>query len=248
MKMRMFARRPALRSPTLAVMRAVGAVALVAACSGAQSPPPSPSMRRHIVVEGEDLTGIGYDVGSPTAPVVLVNFSDFGCPYCASFARETYPALAQEFVRTGRVFFKYVPFAMGSFPNGKQAARASECAADQGQFWPMHAALYDEQRIWKNTIRAAPVFAAAAGRLGLDGPAFARCYDSRRTDPRTEGASMLAQRLGVRVTPTFFVNGRRVEGALPLADFRAVLRDAGAGVAAPVGGAPAGSAPAGGAP
>lgn len=227
-------RRAALRRRARAALLALSAVALAGTRSGAQNTPSPSSPPRRVVVDGEDLTGVGYDVGSPTAPVVLVNFSDFGCPYCASFARETYPALAQEFVRTGRVFFKYVPFALGTFPNGKQAARASECAAAQGNFWPMHAALYDEQRVWKNTIRAAPVFVAAAARLGLDTAAFARCYDSRRTDPRTEGASMLAQRLGVRVTPTFFVNGRRVEGALPLAAFRAVLRDAGGTAAGPV--------------
>ena len=63
---------------------------------------------RRVVVNGIDLTGVGYDLGSPTAPVVLVNFSDFGCPFCGSFARETYPALDQELVRTAKVFFKYM--------------------------------------------------------------------------------------------------------------------------------------------
>lgn len=66
--------------------------------AGERAPAP-----RRVVVGGIDLTGVGYDEGSPTAPVVLVNFSDFGCPYCANFARETYPALAAEFVRTGQV-------------------------------------------------------------------------------------------------------------------------------------------------
>ncbi len=175
-------------------------------------------------MNGIDLTGVGYDEGSPTAPVVVVNFSDFGCPYCATFARETYPPLAREFVQTGQVLFKYVPFAMGIFPNGKQAARASECAAEQGKFWPMHARLYARQRDWKNTIKAYPVFREEALRLGLDEPRFARCYDTRRTDRRTEAASIQARRLGLRATPTFFIDGRAVEGALPLPQFQLLLR------------------------
>lgn len=110
---------------------------------------------------------------------------------------------------------------MGSLPNGKQAARASECAAEQGRFWPMHARLYARQRDWTNTV---PVFAEEAARLGLNAVAFARCYETRVTDRRTEGASIIAQRLGIRATPTFYVNGRAVEGALPLAQFQAILR------------------------
>ena len=190
----------------------------------AQPPAEHPPSVGSVVVGGIDLTGVGYDEGSPTAPVVMVNFSDFGCSYCARFSRETYPALAREFVATGKVRFKYVPFAMGSFPNGKQAARASECAAEQGQFWPMHARLYARQRDWKNTVAAFPVFREEAARLGLDAAAFARCYETRVTDRRTERASLIARRLGVRATPTFYVDGRAVEGALPLAEFQALLR------------------------
>ncbi len=211
-------------------VRAVGwraSIALAAVVGpplGAQEAAARPPLQRRVVVDGVDLTGVGYDEGSPTAPVVVVNFSDFGCPYCASFSRETYPSLAREFVETGRVLFKYVPFAMGSFPNGKQAARASECAAEQGRFWPMHARLYARQREWKNTVAAFPVFREEAARLGLDAAAFARCYDTRVTDRRTERASIIAKRLGVRATPTFYVDGRAVEGALPLAQFQVLLR------------------------
>lgn len=64
-----------------------------------------------------DLTGIGYDRGSVTAPVVIIDFSDFGCPYCGQFSLETYPALEREYVTTGKVLFKYVPFLVGMFPH-----------------------------------------------------------------------------------------------------------------------------------
>jgi protein-disulfide isomerase len=179
---------------------------------------------RQVTVGGIDLTGVGYDEGSPTAPIVVVNFSDFGCPYCASFSAESYPVLAREFVQAGKVFYKYVPFAMGMFPNGKQAARASECAADQRRFDPMAARLYARQRDWKRARTARPIFMEEAAAAGLDTAAFAVCYDSRRTDVRTERATIIAERLGLRATPTFFVNGRGIEGALPLAQFQDLLR------------------------
>lgn len=201
-------------------------IALAAAPLGAQQAagPASAAGAVRVVVAGVDLTGVGYDQGSPTAPVVIVNFSDFGCPYCATFSRESHPALHREFIATGKVRYKYVPFAMGIFPNGKQAARASECAAEQGRFWPMHERLYVRQRDWKNTVAAFPVFAAEAARVGIDAVAFARCYATRVTDRRTEGASILARRLGIRATPTFYVDGRAIEGALPLAQFQTLVR------------------------
>jgi protein-disulfide isomerase len=182
------------------------------------------------VLHGVDLTGVGYDQGSPTAPVVLVNFSDFGCPYCASFSRETYPAIERDYVKTGKVFFKYVPFVMGMFPNGKQAARAAECAAEEGRFWAMHDRLYADQRGWKRTRAPYELFQREAKAVGLDAGRFDACYAGDEVHPRTRRANAAAEALGVRVTPSFLVGDRGVEGALPLARFRelldAALRDA----------------------
>lgn len=188
------------------------------------APPSGGSQRpRRVVVHGIDLTGIGYDVGNPAAPIVLVNFSDFGCPFCGSFARETHPALDAEFIRTGKVFFKYVPFVMGMFPNAAEATRAAECSAEQGGFWPMHDRLYGAQAEWKRSRSPEPMFRRYAASAGLDTVRFSACDADRRTDERTERANDRANRLGIRATPTFFVNDRQIEGALPLAEFRRIL-------------------------
>lgn len=178
---------------------------------------------RRVIVNGVDLTGVGYDVGNPDAPIILVNFSDFGCPYCGSFARETDPVLRKEFVETGQVFLKYVPFVMGMFPNGGEAARAAECAADQGKFWPMHDRLYADQVGWKTTRDPHPLFRRYGASIGLDDALFSACYSDRRTDGRTRQATDRADRLHIRATPTFYVNDRQIEGALPLDGFRQVL-------------------------
>lgn len=180
---------------------------------------------RRVVIQGTDLTGIGYDVGSADAKVVVVNFSDFGCPFCGTFARETYPALEREFVQSGKVFFKYVPFVMGMFPNAREASRAAECAADQGKFWQMHDRLYAGQQAWKRTFAPEEIFRQNAAGIRLDVARFNACYAGQQTDSRTAEATRRAEQLRVRATPSFFVNGRLIEGALPLEQFRMLLKE-----------------------
>lgn len=169
----------------------------------------------------------GYARGAERAPVVVVEFSDFGCPYCGKFALETYPALHREFVETGKVRWIYVPFVMGMFPNGAEAALASECAGDQGveKFWAMHDALFDAQRAWKSERNPAVVFNGLARDASLDVAAFESCYAQARPRARIAASNALADEAGVRATPTFFVQGQRVQGALPLETFRALLTE-----------------------
>src|SRR5687768_15071652 len=126
-------------------------LALLGACAdrpaqGAAAVPPG---GRVLSLHGVDLTGVGYDYGDPNAPVTVVEFSDFGCGYCAMFALETYPELERDYVDAGTVSWKQVPFITGMFPNSVEAARTAECAAEQGAYPAMHDRLYAEQRTWK---------------------------------------------------------------------------------------------------
>ena len=184
---------------------------------------PAQAAPRRVMIGDLDLTGVGYDVGDRAAPVVVIDFSDFGCPYCGEFTRETYPTLEREYVRTGKVYFKYVPFIAGMFRNGQQAVRAAECAADQGKFWPMHDSLYAHQAEWKKAPVPSSVFQREVAALALDRARFDACYVTQEVHPRTRRANQIANDVGVRVTPSFIVNGRPVEGALPIADFRRVI-------------------------
>jgi protein-disulfide isomerase len=186
----------------------------------------TPAGARRVVVGGLDLTGVGYDRGDPKAPVVLVDFSDYGCPFCGSFARETYPTIEREFVKTGKVYFKYVPFVMGMFPNGDKAAHAVECSAEQGKFWEMHEQLYAHQGDWKRTSDPEGIYRGYATAIGIDPARFARCYEMPQVHPRTRIATDAANQLGIRATPTFAVNGQAIEGALPVDAFRQVLQNA----------------------
>ena len=170
----------------------------------------------------------GYDRGSVRAAVTVVEFADFGCRYCALFAAEAYPRLAEEFVRTGKVRWRYVPFVLGMFPNGDGAARAAECAAEQGKaaFGAMHDLLYAQQETWTGAGDPTEVFRSYAARARLDGARFANCYASGEPAARIRLSNELADQMGVRATPTFFINGMRLEGALPVERFRAVLLEA----------------------
>jgi protein-disulfide isomerase len=177
-----------------------------------------------------DLRGIGHDVGVPSAPVTVVEFADFGCPYCAEFARDVWPTVRKEYVETGKVRWKYVPFVMGMFPNGAEATRAAECAGAQGEpaFWAMYDRLFQRQPEWKMIRSPGGLFARYATDLHLDARAFGSCYAADARRGRVTAANDASSKLGVRVTPTFFVNGQRLEGALALADFRMVLQQSGA--------------------
>lgn len=226
-------RRTLLRAAALAVMS-------LAACAPNDAPAADPSSTPgrapagagsvgappavdRVVVQGVDVTAIGHDIGDPGAPIVIVEMSDFGCPYCARHALETLPALEREFVATGKVFYKHVPFVMGMFPNGDRAARAAECAGEQDRFWPMHDSVYVHQKEWKKGSDADGLLASLARKVVPDGAKWAACYAAGRQDGRTTAANAAAARLGVRATPTFFINGQLVEGALPLDVMRSGL-------------------------
>lgn len=197
-----------------------------ARAAAAVVPAPSAKGPRRIVFGYMDFTGVGHDRGDPDAPVVVIDLSDFGCPYCGVFARDVFPAIDREYVQTGKVLFKYIPFIAGSFRHAPQATRAAECAAEQGQFWPMVDHLYATQAEWTRGRAIDAQMAALAGTLPLDTATFGRCYADRRTDARTARATQVANSIGVRVTPSFLVDGNPVQGALPLAEFRKQIETA----------------------
>lgn len=166
----------------------------------------------------------GYVTGLATAPVTVVEYSDFGCPYCAQFALRSYPELHTEFVLSGQVRWIYVPFVIGRFPNGGPAALAAECAGEQGRFWPMHDLLFQHQAEWRREGPADDVFLALADSAGVDLPRFQECYRENHPAERIQMHNDLARGAQVRGTPSFRINGRVVEGALPTEQFRNVLQ------------------------
>lgn len=171
-----------------------------------------------------DLATLGHAEGAEGAPVTVYEFSDFGCRFCGLFSLHTYPELRREFVETGQVRWVSVPFVIGMFPNGEPAARAAECAAEQGRYFPMHQKLFETQSEWANDKKADRLFAGYAKEIGLDQARYASCYAENRGGARTANNTRAAQLFGINGTPTFIVDGRMIQGALPLEQFREVLR------------------------
>lgn len=177
------------------------------------------------------LDELFHEMAQPGAEVTVVEFSDFGCKYCGQFHRETLPALRRDYVATGKVRWRVVPFVLGIFPNGTEAMRAATCVAEQGEeaFWAMHDTLFARQADWMDTSDADQLLRSFAVVAGADGDAFTACYEGPRSADRVAAAHALAARTGVRSTPTFFVEGRMVQGALPVGEFRRLLDAALAG-------------------
>lgn len=174
------------------------------------------------------LEGVGFERGNRAAPVTVVEFADFGCPACAQFARETWPAIDAEFVQRGKVRWIFVPFILGAFPHSQKAAITAVCAGEQGAFWQVHDRLYQEQRRWSAGRDPGAVLREIALSAGLDPAPFEQCYRGREVAQQVRQFTRLARQLAVRATPTFFVGTRRVLGALPIPLFRKVLVEAGA--------------------
>jgi len=173
--------------------------------------------------QSRDISALGYEKGNPGAPITIIEFGDFGCSACGQFIRETFPQFNREFIATGRVRWKFVPFILGSFPNSGAATRAAECAAEQDAFWSMHDLLYANQKEWTRLTTAYSQLEKYARQLGLDLRRFRTCYDQDKPAGKVKRNNQMAAELLIRATPTFFINGQRAVGALPIEQWRRVI-------------------------
>jgi protein-disulfide isomerase len=158
--------------------------------------------------------------GSDKAPVTLMEFSDFQCGFCRKFWQTTLPQLDKKYFQTAKVRFVYRHTAILS-QSSVTAAEASECAGEQGKFWPYH------DRLFSNAgdplaFRAARLKGYARD-LGLKTAEFNRCLDTEKYSKKVEEQTALGTYLGVRGTPTFILNGKLLVGAQPLEVFERAI-------------------------
>jgi len=189
-----------------------------------KSDPASPQGRGNVSIELRDGD---YTQGLSTARVTVVEFSDFQCPYCYRFFNQTYPGLKRDYVDTGKVKYVFRNFPLEFHRQARPAALAAECAGSQGKFWEMHDGLFANQK------RLGPeLYVSLAEELQLDTQIFKTCLASSIKRQSLEVETSLAEELGVRGTPTFFVgklkdghvvNATRIAGAQPLSNFARVI-------------------------
>jgi len=171
--------------------------------------------------------GEGTAWGPADAPVKIVDFSDFGCSFCGLFAQNQGVQLRQEYEATGKVRFEFKHFIIGG-QRTRDAALAAECAADQGRFWDYHDTLFARRSAGSDSFSRSALKGYAA-ELGLDTAQFDACLDSNRHLEKVTRDTTEGRGLGVNATPTFFVNGQKIEGAQPYTVFKAAVDAALAG-------------------
>jgi protein-disulfide isomerase len=160
-------------------------------------------------------------MGDPQAPVVIEEFTDFQCGYCASHALNTVPRIKEAYVDTGLVYYVVRDFALEFHPNARLAAMAARCAGAQGHYWPMHDLLYERQSEWSGLSQndASAMFQKLAGSLKIDGSAFEMCVTSGEFEDEIDRDLLAGKQAGVQGTPSFLINGELVVGAYPFETF-----------------------------
>lgn len=164
-------------------------------------------------------------MGDPNAPVHIIEYGDFQCPYCLKFWSETEPQLIEEYVNTGQVFFEYRSFPIIG-PESVWAAEAAYCAGDQNKFWEYHDTLFlnwTGENIGDFTKEKLIQYAEA---LDLNAEEFESCLSEEKYRGRVEQDKAEAETNGVYATPTFLINGFKVEGSQPFSVLKELIEQA----------------------
>jgi protein-disulfide isomerase len=153
--------------------------------------------------------------GPAGAPVEMIEFSDFQCPYCLA-ANPTVKRVLDTY--GDRIRFVYRNYPLGNHPNARPAAEAAQCANEQGQFWAYH------DRLFANPTRLGSAdLKQAAAELGLDSARFNACFDSHKYKDVVDADVKAGEEAGVSGTPAFFINGRELTGAQPFESFKRII-------------------------
>jgi len=156
--------------------------------------------------------------GSKSAPVAIVEFSDFQCPYCARFYMQTLPLLDDNYIKTGKVKLVFRDFPLSFHQYAQKASEASECAHEQGKFWEYHDKMFENQQ--SLSIESLKQFAS---ELSLDTSKFNNCLDSGKMAAEVKKDFEDGQSYGVSGTPAFFINGIPLVGAQPFEAFKQII-------------------------
>lgn len=165
-------------------------------------------------------------LGNPDAPVTIIEFSDFQCPFCRKFWSETLPQIKKDYLVTGKAKFVYRDFPLAQIHLGATpAAEGAECAKEQSKFWEMHDVIFEEQeKQGSGTVQfTADDVKKWAAKIGLNTSKFNQCLDSGKYKQEVDKDIADGSAAGVTGTPAIFVNGRLIVGAQPFAAFKAVI-------------------------
>ena len=171
------------------------------------------------------LKAEGYVMGSPTAPVEVIEFADFECPSCGQFAMLTEPDVRTRLVNTGKVRIRFFDYPLPMHKNTWDASLAASCANDQGKFWEMHDVIFANQDKWNGEATSNPrkQLSALAKGLALDMAKYGSCMDAETHRAQIQANQQEAVRRGINETPSFIIGGRLLPGALPFDTFNQLV-------------------------
>lgn len=202
----------------LTIIVFVGAALLLGKTSSSNNSNQSPKADASLLVRKNS-----HMTASESAKVTVVEFGDYQCPAC----KAAYP-ITKEMLRDygSKVDFVFRNFPLSQHQNAQIAAEAAEAAGAQGKFWEMHDRLYETQDIWAESSTPLDIFIKYAGELGLNTDKFKsdvekNAYSSIINSDQNDGLG-----LGINSTPTFFVNGKKIEGVPAYSDLKAPIDSA----------------------
>ena len=169
--------------------------------------------------------------GNEDAPVTIIEFSDFQCPFCLRFYEQTLPAIIENYVDTGKVKFVYRDLPLDSIhPNARPVHIAAECADEQGKFWEYHDILFDKQVEWQRLSSSdlQSTLTQYGSDLGLESASFEACLESDVIADEVNKDTLDAARYGATGTPAFFIGNEKdgfikLSGAQPYPAFQAAI-------------------------
>lgn len=157
-----------------------------------------------------------YAIGPADAPITIVEFSDYQCPFCRRWHQEVYQSLLAAYPGQIRLVYRHLPLT-SIHPDAFPAAEAAMCAGEQNAYWQYH------EKLFASELLGDEIYRQYAQELGLDTTAFETCLTEHKYQQAIQADSDFAVNLGVRSTPTFFINGLAVVGAQPLEVFKQVI-------------------------
>jgi protein-disulfide isomerase len=166
-------------------------------------------------------------LGDESAPISIVEFGDYQCPFCKRFFNQTEPQLMQEYVMSGKAKFYFLDFVIVG-PDSLTLAEGAWCAEEQGKYYQYHDYVYSNQGDENSGWGTPEKVKSFARDLGLDVEEFSLCLDSKKYEPRVQQLTAMAQSLGSTGTPTTFIGNEElgftlISGAQPYAAFQQVL-------------------------
>jgi protein-disulfide isomerase len=185
----------------------------------AQVPTPTPMPADQIPTAGSPV------LGSADAPLVMIEYSDYQCPFCSRYKEETFPRIKEAYIDTGLMRYVFKDFPLSFHAQAHSAAQAARCAGDQGDYWGMHNLLFLNQAAWSNAA-ALQTFQDYAGQLGLDAASLASCLEEEMHAAAVDQDLQEGLSLGVTGTPAFFVGDRFISGAQPYEVFQQAIESA----------------------